>query len=256
MNKTILLTFDVEEFDLPNEYENHIGSNEQISVSTSGLLKVLELLDKYDIRATFFVTAVFAEQNPQLIKEISVNNEIASHTCFHSFFENSHVANSKTKLEEIIGKKIYGFRMPRLEKIDLEIVKNAGYSYDSSINPTVIPNRYNNLLKPRKLYIDKKTGIKILPFSVSPVIRFPLFWLSFKNVNYRLYLWMCKLALQKDDYLHLCFHPWEFSNIGHYKIPKYINKISGSEYIIRFERLLRDLKKEADFSTIIDFIEN
>jgi len=256
MNKPILLTFDVEEFDLPNEFNNSISLDEQLRVSTSGLLKVIEILNKYNIKATFFVTAIFAEQNPLLIKEISENNEIASHTYFHSFFENSHIASSKKKLEAIIEKKIYGFRMPRLEKIDLEMVKNAGYTYDSSMNPTIIPGRYNNLFKPRKLNIDKKTGLKILPFSVSPLIRFPLFWLSFKNVNYRLYLFLCKIALQKDGYLHLCFHPWEFCDIGHYKIPKYINKISGSKYINRFERLLSDLKKEGDFSTIIDFIES
>jgi peptidoglycan/xylan/chitin deacetylase (PgdA/CDA1 family) len=255
MDKTILLTFDIEEFDLPNEYGNFISIDEQIRVSTSGLAEVVSLLKKKHIKATFFVTAMFAEQNPLLIREISENNEVASHTYFHSSFENNHVISSKVKLEEITGEKIYGFRMPRLEKIDLQIVKNAGYAYDSSINPTFIPGRYNNLHKPRKLFIEKKTGLKILPFSVSPIIRFPLFWLSFKNIGYNLYLFLCKRALHKDKYLHLCFHPWEFSNIGHYKIPDCTKKISGNEFIERFDRLLNDLKKEGEFSTIIDFIE-
>jgi peptidoglycan/xylan/chitin deacetylase (PgdA/CDA1 family) len=254
MNKTILLSFDVEEFDLPNEYNNCIGTDEQLSVTTLGLLKVIELLKKHEIKATFFVTAMYAEQNAQLIKEISENNEIASHTYFHGRFENNHIADSKAKLEEITGKKISGLRMPRLQYIDREIVKNAGYIYDSSINPTCIPGRYNNLLKSRKLHVDKKTGIKILPFSVVPVIRIPLFWLSFKNMGYGLYLFLCKLSLKKDKYLHLYFHPWEFSDISQYKIPKYIKRISGNDFITRFDRLLNDLKREGIFSTIIDFI--
>jgi peptidoglycan/xylan/chitin deacetylase (PgdA/CDA1 family) len=255
MRKSILITFDVEEFDLPIEYGNNIDFEEQINVSTVGLLKILDLLKKHNIQATFFVTAVYAEQNPQLIRKIAENNEVASHTYYHSQFEPSHILSSKLKLEEITGKPVYGLRMPRLEKIELKLVKDAGYSYDSSLNPTYIPGRYNNFFKPASLFIDAKSGLKVLPFSVSPFFRFPLFWLSFKNVRYNVYLFLCKWSLRKNKYLHLYFHPWEFSDISHYNIPQFTKKISGDALLNRFDSLLSDLKKEGEFSTIIDFID-
>ena len=63
----------------------------------------------------------------------------------------------------------------------------AGYTYNSSINPTYLPGRYNNFDKPRTYY--KQDGVWQIPASVSPLIRFPLFWLSFHNLP----LWIYKL---------------------------------------------------------------
>jgi hypothetical protein len=69
--------------------------------------------------------------------------------------------------------------MPNLKGIDLSLIKAAGYSYDSSINPTSIPGRYNNLFNQRKIYLDIRSNLIEIPVSVSLLIRFPLFWLIF-----------------------------------------------------------------------------
>ena len=76
MIKRILLTFDVEEFDIPQEYGRDIEAQEQISVTADGLQTVLELLDQLHITATFFTTAHFALSQPDLMKQVARKHEV------------------------------------------------------------------------------------------------------------------------------------------------------------------------------------
>jgi peptidoglycan/xylan/chitin deacetylase (PgdA/CDA1 family) len=256
LEKRILLTFDLEEFDLPLEFGCQISEADQISVTNTGLQRLIRLLAKYNITATFFTTAFYADKNKELIKSLSSAHEIASHSNCHSDFKASDPSDSKISIERITGKQIYGFRMPRFQKINMECIKAAGYRYDSSVNPTFIPGRYNNFFTNRKLYLDIRNNLTELPVSVSPLIRFPLFWLSFKNIPLPMYLRMCKMAIRKDSYLHLCFHPWEFGDLEHFNIPWYIKHLSGEPFSEKFEKLVVRLSKIADFSTISGFLDS
>jgi hypothetical protein len=256
LEKKILLTFDLEEFDLPIEFGCPISAQDQINVTNNGLKRLTGLLSKFNIHATFFTTAFYAERNQELIKSLSLDHEIASHSNQHSGFKQTDLSDSKLKIEAITGKQVYGFRMPRFQKIDMAVIKAAGYHYDSSVNPTFIPGRYNNFFTSRKMYLDISRNLIEIPVSVSPVIRFPLFWLSFKNISLPIYLQMCKLAIWKDTYLHLCFHPWEFDDLDSFDIPWYIKNISGKSYSERFEEMVEQLLEIADFSTLSDFLDS
>ena len=255
MKPQILLTFDLEEFDLPLEFGCPVSSKEQIRVTNEGLERLTILLSKYNIQATFFTTSQYANINRESVKSLSVNHEIASHSKSHSGFSLTDPQDSKSEMEEITGKKVYGFRMPRFRKIDKSIIKAAGYNYDSSVNPTFLPGRYNNLFTPRKIYIDAKTNLVEIPVSVSPVIRFPLFWLSFKNIPLPLYIHLCRSAMRKDSYLNLYFHPWEFADLKSFNIPWYLKTHSGNSMAERFEKLIVELRKMGAFSTISGFLE-
>jgi len=57
MNKVVLLSFDVEEFDIPEEYGQILNEREKFRVSLKGLEPILQLLERLNIRATFFTTA-------------------------------------------------------------------------------------------------------------------------------------------------------------------------------------------------------
>jgi len=254
LERKILLTFDLEEFDLPLEFGCPISEEDQIKVTDNGLQRLSGLLLKYNIPATFFTTAFYANKNKELIISLSENHEIASHSKSHSGFMETDLSESKSELEKITGKEVHGFRMPRFSKIDKTIIKAAGYKYDSSIHPTFIPGRYNNLFSRRKLYHDSKSRLTEIPLSVSPVIRFPLFWLSFKNIPLPLYIYMCKMAIRTDSYLNLYFHPWEFADLDHFKIPPYIKTPSGNAFSERFEKLIAELSKTGEFSTISAFL--
>jgi len=251
MNRYVLLSFDVEEFDMPLEYGFPISAEEQMQVGKKGLDAIQPLLADPAVTTTLFTTANFAMHYPDAIRQLANKHEIASHTFYHSDFRDEHLLSSKNKLAEISGQAVTGLRMPRMRKVSMDEVRKAGYLYDSSVNPTWLPGRYNNLHLPRTMYTE--AGVTRIPASVSPFIRVPLFWLSFKNLPYTIYKLLALQTLKKDGYLCLYFHPWEFTAIDDYGLPGYTKKLNGEPLLQRLHRLMSDLKKEAAFITMGDF---
>ena len=254
MNKYILLSFDIEEFDIPEEYGQPLENDIKFEVSKRGLLNVIALLDRLEITATFFVTANFALHNREIIKQLSEKYEIASHGFYHSQFSPDDLQTSKETLESITNTKVTGFRMARLQPVDDVEIEKAGYEYNSSMNPTYIPGRYNNLSKPRTAYYTNK--LLNLPISVTPLIRFPLFWLSFKNFPLSMIQLATKLTLETDSYLNIYFHPWEFTDISQFQLPAYVKRNSGSKMIEKLEKYLNVLKTQGRFISISEFKNN
>ena len=251
---TILLTFDVEEFDLPLEFKQEIPLERQMEVGKAGLDIITNILAEHNIVSTLFTTGSFAKNYPQAIKNLSLKHEIASHSLFHSSFKSTDLKESKLVLEAITEKSVYGFRMPRMMPVNIDDLMKAGYEYDASINPTIMPGRYNNLHISRTFY--KEQGVLRLPASVSPNLRIPLFWLSFKNFPYALYRKLALQTLQKDGYLSIYFHPWEFTDISIFKLPFYIKRLYDTALTARLHHLIIDLKKVAVFDTIQAYATN
>lgn len=251
----VLLSFDIEEFDMPFEYKGEISFEEQLSISRKGLQNILVLLKKHEAKATFFSTVVFAENNKDLIDQLLMEgHELASHTWFHSEFEIKDLKNSRQKLEELFATKVTGLRMPRMMKVDEKEVEKAGYSYNSSVNPTFLPGRYNNLKVSRTYF--KQGEVLQIPASVSPNFRIPLFWLSFHNFPLFFYKKLAKDVLKKDSYLNVYFHPWEFADIKNekFKLPEFTTKNSGKEMVGRFDQFLSFLKNSGyQFGTFREF---
>lgn len=250
----VLLTFDVEEFDLPLEFGQQISKKKQLRIALEGTEVMQEILSHHHVSSTLFTTATFAENFPEIIKELSTEHEIASHSYRHSCYKVGDIPRSKTTIEEIICKKIFGIRMPRMENVDLHAIYQAGYSYDSSLNPTWIPTRYNNFFAPRRFFIEKDEIIR-MPASVASCMRIPLFWLTFKNIPLNVFLRLVMHTLNHDGYVCLYFHPWELVSLESFNIPGYINNLSGPAYQRKFNKLLEYLRKEADFLTISSFLK-
>lgn len=104
--------------------------------------------DRKTIKATFFILGWIAERYPQLVKEIHARgHEIASHGYGHKvIYEQSReqfredVRRSKQLLEDLIAEEVLGYRAPTYSIIDktlwaLQILREEGYRYDSSIFP-------------------------------------------------------------------------------------------------------------------------
>jgi peptidoglycan/xylan/chitin deacetylase (PgdA/CDA1 family) len=253
MRPQVLISFDVEEFDMPLDYQCNIPLEQQLKLGKDGLDAVMTIIDKHSIPTTLFTTANFANHFPECIREHAAKHEIASHTFYHSHFNNEHLLESKLALEIISGQKVTGLRMPRMRAVDMSEVIKAGYEYDSSINPTWVPGKYNNLHISRTVYMDQ--GMKRIPASVSPHLRIPLFWLSFKNFPYSLFKQLAIQTLEKDGYVCLYFHPWEFIDINNLDLPAFTRKLCGQPLLDRLDQLIIDLKSKGyEFSTIRDFL--
>jgi peptidoglycan/xylan/chitin deacetylase (PgdA/CDA1 family) len=253
-NNSILLSFDIEEFDIPEEYGQPLAEDIKFEICRRGLSNIISLLERLDIAATFFVTANYALRDRDKIKQLSKHHEIASHGFYHSQFCLEDLYKSKQTLEAITDTKVTGFRMARLQPVDDIEIEKAGYEYNSSMNPTYIPGRYNNLSKPRTAYYTNK--LLNLPISVTPGIRFPLFWLSFKNFPLPAIQLATKLTLETDSYLNIYFHPWEFTDISQFNLPGYIKKDAGSKMLEKLEKYLTWLKTQGRFISISEFGQN
>lgn len=251
----VLLSFDIEEFDMPFEYKGEISFEKQISISQHGLENILNILKKHQVKATFFSTVIFAENSKHLIERLlNEGHELASHTWFHSDFEEKHLKESREKLEELFSTQVTGLRMPRMMPVNEKEVEKAGYSYNSSINPTFLPGRYNNL-KVSRTYFNEGNVMQI-PASVSPNFRIPLFWLSFHNFPLFIYKKLVLDVLKKDNYLNVYFHPWEFSDIKDeaFKLSGITTKNTGKEMVERFDEFVGWLKsKNYTFGTFQEF---
>ena len=254
MNK-ILLSFDVEEFDLPLEYNLKIPKQEQFEFSFKGLKKVLDLLEKHRTDATFFVTASFALKYPQIIKNISKNHEIASHSLHHQVkeYNEEETKLSKEIIENIINKKIQGFRFPRLQKVNYNSLKRLGFKYSSSISPTYIPGRYSNYFEKRKITL--RNQIFEIPISTTPIIPIPLSWIFFRCLGLKFIKPATISCMKNPGYTNILFHPWEFNNLRPFKIPFYIKKNSGKNALKMLEKyIIWCRKKNYEFLTFSEFL--
>jgi len=119
-----------------------------VKVWKEGLPMLLDLYDKYEVKATFFYIAYFAKQYPEIIKIVQERgHEIACHGLTHkhdkafdvmSFEEQlEHLSTAKKILEDIAGEEVVSFRAPAL-RVNFDTPKaliEAGFKYDSSVAP-------------------------------------------------------------------------------------------------------------------------
>ena len=256
----ILISFDVEEFDLPEEFGVAVSPDDKAGVSADGMERILSVLDRFPgVCATFFTTVNFARMNPLLFRRMasSGRHEIASHGVNHSTFDPNDLAESKRILEELSGRAVVSFRPARLAPVSKEAILAAGYRCESALNPVWLPGRYNHFTASLRPFRET-CGLLQIPVSAVPVVRFPLFWLSFKNLPFFLYRTGASMAMRSVGFFNLYTHPWEYSpkaKEARWHIPSYITRHAGNDMAIRLERLLRYLEGQGDFITFSEFTD-
>ncbi len=126
-----------------------------------GLPRLLDTLDAFGVRATFFVPGEVAVRYPEQVKEIAGRgHEIGCHGDAHENLatlpkeqQREVLARAKERLESLTGKTVTGFRMPEgeINADTLEVVKELGFTYSSSLADDDSP------------YIHRETGLVELP---------------------------------------------------------------------------------------------
>ena len=254
----ILLSFDTEEFDVPREHGVDYSLEEGMKVSAIGTNRILDVLKRNGVRATFFCTGNFAEHAPEVMKRImDEGHEVACHGVDHWQPADTDFARSKEIVERVTGQTVYGYRQPRMFPVLESEIRRVGYRYNSSLNPAFIPGRYMHLTEPRTWFM--KDGVMQIPASVTPWLRFPLFWLSLHNLPQWLYHWLTRRTLNHDGYFVTYFHPWEFYELKEHpelKMPFIIRNHSGQQMTERLDSLIKMLKvRSHEFITFNEFAE-
>lgn len=245
--------------------------------------KILDLLEEYDVKATFFVLGEVARDFPFLVKEIfSKGHEIGVHGFKHlQFFRMKpdkaflELSEAKILIENIIGNKVKGHRAPAFSVTPktawaFDIIANCGFEYDSSVMP-IKGNKYGWINFPKDIVkIKTSNGSNLIEVPLSSIKYFNK-EIPFSGGGYlRLFpFYFIKKAFEKNNKLRsniLYIHPYE---LDHSKYPEYyfeaLEKVSvlkrikmKSNWINRnntYNKLEKLLKKNS-FTAMIDIIEN
>ncbi len=110
----------------------------------AGVPRILRMLDRYQVPATFFMTAVDAMLHPEMVTAIqkSGRHEVGVHGWIHEFTPRLEPGEEERLLDQAIehltkvtGKRPVGYRAPSwaFSGITLDLIQKKGFLYDSSL---------------------------------------------------------------------------------------------------------------------------
>lgn len=225
-----VISIDLEEWFCVSNFENVIRREDWDSLESrveSSTRTILELFERYDVKATFFVLGWVAERHPELIREIADRgHEIACHGFGHrlvydqsppEFIED--LGRSLTLIREITGVECRGFRAPSFSlRRDMswawDCLADQGILYDSSIFP-VTHDRYGEPDAPRAPYVIGDTGHSLIEFPPSTVSIMGRNLPVAGGGYFRLYplaitRWAVRRLESEGLPTVIYLHPWEF----------------------------------------------
>ena len=142
-----ILTFDIEEWYL--EKILHDGRAFRYQQFDETLTKVLDELDKLNIKATCFCLGKMATDFPQVVREIAKRgHEVGCHSNEHIWLNKMteeqlmrDTSDSIKALEDVSGQKVVSFRAPafsitKQNKWAVNVLADCGIENDASIFPT------------------------------------------------------------------------------------------------------------------------
>ena len=224
------------------------------------LKEILNLLDRYKIKSTFFVLAELAKNYPSIIKEIhSKGHEISCHGLNHDLVSNKTLKQFKTELteakaiiEEIINDKILGYRAPCFSLSDegLKELYDLGFKYDSSFIKFSNHKFYGELkMEGYKRESDLRLRNKnnFFEFQV-PTTKFLKYEIPFSGGGYlRIIPWfffkkIFKSELQKRNEYQIFLHPFELFS-GYFKLPIKANLLPKLRFYINRKKNIFKVEK-------------
>jgi len=233
------LSVDVEEL-FHGEYIRKYKTADAEYRTPKNILSVLNLFKEYKVTATFFIVGEIAEKHPDVIQLIKDGgHEIAFHGWSHiplwkldpdSF--KIEVARFKHLYPECIGYRAPSFSLNNSTKWAIEILKEEGFKYDSSLFPTWTP-LYGSYRAPTRPYRpsfdnilkeDLKEEFVEFPLLIYRFLRLKIpaaggFWLRVFNIN--IIADAIRNANNSGVLASIFFHNWEVDDqVPEFKMPK------------------------------------
>ncbi|MFN8388897.1 MAG: XrtA system polysaccharide deacetylase [Bdellovibrionota bacterium] len=198
--------------------------------------QLLEVFDRYSVKATFFILGYVARRHPELVRDITTRgHEIASHGYAHrlaytqtpkQFYRD--VLRARRLLEDLSGKPVLGYRAPSFSiRSDnswaYDCLIQAGYIYDSSLFPIRHPRYGNRQQSTAPTVLERPGGsLFVMPLAVRTIqllgreIRLPAAGGAYWRVLPRRYnrwalagLRHISLASGRPAGFNCYVHPWE-----------------------------------------------
>lgn len=264
------LSIDLEDWYHPELVRKRIHGDFRVQVDEA-THPLLNLLDRYQVKATFFVLGDVAEKSPALIETIfKKGHEIASHGFSHrplwelderGFRE--EMVRFHSIIQKILGPlKIKGFRAPTFSldnrtKWAIRILVDLGYQYDASICPVKLNRLYGLQGAPTHPYRPSVEDLRT-ENPEGPLIEFPmpvLEWMGLRvPISGGFYLRLIPLpilhwGLKRISRSHPFFvylHPWEgYVETPHVKLPltdRFITYYGIGRALKKLEALLKEFE--------------
>jgi polysaccharide deacetylase family protein (PEP-CTERM system associated) len=274
-NKTShFFTVDVEEYFQVKALESAVSRDEWIAHPTRlarSIESLLDRLDRYDARGTFFVLGWIAQHRPEVVVAIAAaGHEIASHGFWHervtaldrdAFRED--IRSSKWALEDLVGAEVTGYRAPSFSitpgcEWAFDVLIEEGYSYDSSVFP-VRRRGYGYPNAPRIPHLIRRSSGRIAEF---PLATTSLLWYPVPAAGGG-YLRHFPLALirrafregcERDEPATFYIHPWEIDP-GQPRLPvSALNRLRHYRGLAGTLGRIDSLLEEFRFTTIASYL--
>lgn len=220
-----ILTFDVEDWYNCDFISGDFEWDKHEVRIYEGAHRILDELDKRNLKGTFFCLGWLAENHPLIIKEIAdrgheVGCHSYQHELSHRFTLEEFIADTskaKTLIENVIGKKINIFRAPGFSITKnntwaLKALADMGFEYDCSIFPA--NHDYGGMPSygegnPKLIDLGDGRYIKEFPINIHKVVGKNLVFSG--GGFFRLFpYFLIKKWAKGCDYMMTYFHPRDF----------------------------------------------
>ena len=182
-----IIGIDFEDWYHPELVKRHIKDEKHEPSVLNGIDKILDMLRKHDVFATFFVVGELLEFQPEIFDKIIDNeHEIGFHTMYHDRLDSpgfeEKFSNEIKKFAELTKHKSRGFRAPTFSLNQssswaIDVLTENDYVYDSSI----IPAKSNMYGSPNAEHSPYRISSKCIEKndSTGKLIEFPLLTTKF-----------------------------------------------------------------------------
>jgi len=255
--KVAVLTIDVEEWYHLDYFKN---SNTDKSKSVmDGLNIFISLIERHNIKASFFVVGELIQKLKKTIKKLDNNgHDIGLHSYSHVRPVEQNIANfikdtqdTISKMKTILPNNSFGYRSPcfAIDRERLNEVIKLGILYDSSKISLKEHPLYVNLnldgFNQQEKNIYKKDSFKV--FEVSTIkffgINIPIAGGGYLRViPWPFYIWLLKKYLKKSNYINFFIHPFELSNMN-FELPKNTSYLTKFRYNYNRNKVKKRLNK-------------
>ncbi len=175
-------------------------------------LKMAELLHRHGLQGTFFVPLKNNEgypvMSPSQMRLLSQEFEIGSHTVDHTYLPSLSLAqaryqifDSKQKLEDVLGKSIFGFCYPggKFSKTHIDMVKRAGFQYARTTRNLCFDSGFNRFEIP--------TTCQFYPHQKAVYVRNFIRWMHWGERQAGL-----RTVLQHDTWIKRMYGLFDYAN--------------------------------------------
>ena len=268
------MSVDVEDYFHVQAFAGHIDRSSwesRESRVTANVHTLLDIFDRFSVRATFFVLGWEAERRPGLVREIrSRGHEVACHGYSHRLIYQQtpqdfrkETERAKWLLEDILGVAVNGYRAASYSIVQrsiwaLDVLVELGFEYDSSIFPVFhdcygIPDAER---LPHRLATPNGGSIAEWPLSTVNLLKYRLPVAGggyFRLMPY----WLSRAALatinrREAQPFIFYLHPWEIDpgqpRIAARRLSRFRHYTNIGKCEGRLQRLLADFS----FSTVSD----